>query len=86
MGIDDEGKAFVPSPDPRLSELMGYMKNITLGNGNFDEKGIDQILKDESIFGIDLFSCGIADKVKEMFQKMIAGPGAVRRTLCDYCS
>lgn len=86
MGIDDEGKAFVPSPDPRLSELMRYMKNITLGNENFNEAGMDQILKDESIFGIDLFSFGLADKVKELFKMMIAGPGAVRRTLCEYCS
>jgi fructuronate reductase len=86
MGVNDEGEAMLLSPDPKLSELTGYVSGITLGGELIEESGIDQILKDRSIFTIDLYSCGLADKVKEMFRMMITGPGAVRKTLLKYCS
>jgi fructuronate reductase len=85
MAVNDEGKAFTPSPDPRLVELMDQMKSMKLGDEAFDDTVIDKILKDQSIFTIDLFPSGMAEKVKSMFKLMMTGPGAVRNTLSKYC-
>ena len=85
LGVDDEGNRMDLSPDPRMEELAGLLGGIRLGQRPMDEKGIDAILRDQSIFSIDLFSCGMAAKVKEMFAEMLEGPGAVRRALQKYC-
>ncbi len=84
MGINDKGETFTLSPDPRLEELTALVKNIALGQELDSEEAIDGILGDRSIFVIDLFACGMANKVKGMFREMIAGPGAVRKTLVKY--
>ena len=86
LGLDDKGENFVLSPDPRREELAGLLKGIKLGQTIVEEEGIDAILRDKSIFAIDLFSCGMAEKVKGMFGEMLEGPGAVRRTLRKYCA
>lgn len=85
MGINDEGNIFTLSPDPKLKELTKDLSSIKLGNELSDETGIDKILQDESIFTIDMYSSGLAQKVKSMFKMMITGPGAVRETLSKYC-
>ena len=69
-----------------MEELAGLLKGIKLGQPIVEEEGIDAILRDKSIFAIDLFSCGMAEKVKGMFGEMLEGPGAVRRTLRKYCA
>lgn len=86
MGVNDEGDLFTPSPDPKLKEFTDYISSIKLGNELSDEEGIDKILKDRSIFIIDLYSSGLAKKVKRMFKMMITGTGAVRETLRKYCN
>ncbi len=85
-GIGDDGERFELSPDPRMTELTGYLQGIEPGKGLTDAAGVDEILKDRTIFGIDLFSCGLADKIKDMLGQMLTGPGAVRSTLQRYCS
>lgn len=85
MGVDDKGQEFTRSDDPRLEELTKLLSGITLGKELQDEKGICQILKDQSIFGIDLYSHGLANKVIYMFKEMLTGEGAVRATLQKYC-
>lgn len=67
-GTDDNGKPMELSPDPRLSELKQKLSRNRL----------DEILEDETIFGVNLFKVGLADRVKEQYQKMLAGNGAVR--------
>ena len=86
LGADDKGNHMDLSPDPRMEELTGLLGGIRLGQRPVDGKGIDAILGDQSIFSIDLFSCGMAAKVKGMFAEMLEGPGAVRRTLQKYCN
>jgi fructuronate reductase len=84
MGIDDEGKAFTPSPDPRLEQEMAYVKSVKLGDkGPFGEI-LKPILGDESIFGVDLYAIGMADQVESYFAQMVAGPKAIRATLEKY--
>jgi fructuronate reductase len=82
MGIDDEGKPFTPSPDPRLEEVQQYVKGIKLGDkGPFDQ--LDGLLKDKTIWGVDLIEVGLSTLVLSYFEKLIKGPGAVRQTLID---
>ncbi|MXI85217.1 mannitol dehydrogenase family protein [Sphaerochaeta halotolerans] len=83
MGLDDELNLFTPSPDPRLEEAQAYLKDITIGmKGPFPE--LKGLLKDESIWGVNLLGIGMADLVLSYFAELIAGKGAVRKTLLKY--
>ena len=42
------------------------------------------ILSNENIFGIDLYKVGIGRQVEEYFEELVAGKGAIRRTLVKY--
>ncbi|TYP58811.1 mannitol dehydrogenase family protein [Thermosediminibacter litoriperuensis] len=84
MGVDDEGNPFTLSPDPMLEVLQGYVKEISLGDrGPFTEI-LRPILSDSKIFGVNLYEYGIASKVEGMFEELVAGKGAVRKTLEKY--
>ncbi len=84
MGIDDEGKPFTPSPDPMLEKLQGYVKDISLGDKGPFTEALKPILSDSSIFGVDLYEYNLAPKVESMFEELVAGKGAVRKTLEKY--
>jgi fructuronate reductase len=45
---------------------------------------LSPILSNAAIFGSDLVSIGLGARIQEMFDRMIAGPGAVRATM-DAC-
>ena len=70
-GVDDEGNAFTPSPDPRMEEVRARMAN-----------GLsDELLSDVTLFGHDLVANGMAPVVRAKFSEMMEGKGAVRRAL-----
>ena len=80
IGIDDEGKAFEPSPDPLLGYAQEALKGITLGyGGSLDQ--LRPVLSNQKIFGVDLYQAGLADAVLGYFRSMIAGTGCVRSTI-----
>lgn len=81
MAVDDEGNTFELSPDPLLDELRPCMEGICLGEQTEVERKIRPILKNKAIFGVDLYETGMAETVCGYLQKMIEGPGAVRRVL-----
>ena len=84
LAIDDNGNAFTPSSDPRLESSQEFLKGIKLGDkGPFNEK-LKPLLSDESLFGIDLYKAGLAEKVLNYFTELVASPGAVRKTLEKY--
>ncbi|AGC67052.1 oxidoreductase [Thermoclostridium stercorarium subsp. stercorarium DSM 8532] len=84
LAVDDEGKPFTLSPDPLMEHLRKVTEGIKLGDkGPFDEK-LRPILSDTSIFGVNLFEAGLADKVLGYFEELVQGPGAVRATLKKY--
>lgn len=80
LAIDDEGNKFEPSSDPMLSEVQAYLKDVKLGDTVTDEV-IHPILSDTRIFVVSLYDAGIADKVLNYFNKLLAGPKAVRKEL-----
>lgn len=87
MGVDDEGNAFTPSPDPLLEHVRAFVSSVELG-GKRDEAALDDLLRpllsDATIFGLDLYECGLAKLVVHYFAELCAGKGAVRNTLRKY--
>ena len=86
MGMDDNGQAFTPSPDPRLTELTSVVSGITLGSSVDTRSILGNLLSDVSLWGVDLCALGMDTIVCRYFDEMIAGPGAVAATLQKYTS
>lgn len=81
MAIDDKGIPFTLSPDPMLELVLPYVKRITFGMDKEVDEILQPILKNDSIFGVNLYEIGMAQSVCEYFKELTAGAGAVRATL-----
>ena len=81
IGVDDNGKAFEPSPDPRLDRMREALRGVNEGNAS---NTLRPILSDMSLWGVDLCEIGMAHTVTAFFEEMISGDGAVRATLEKY--
>lgn len=85
MGIDDNGSRFELSPDPLMDQIRPYVEGISLGD-RADREAMMPLLRNENIFGSDLESVGMAERVLDLFDELISGRGAVRETLKKYTS
>lgn len=83
MGLDDNLQPFAISSDPRLEEAKAFVADIKIGDKGPFEK-VEQLLSDESIFGVDLVKIGMSDLVLRYFTELVAGKGAIRATLQKY--
>ena len=83
MAVDDNGNAFEPSPDPLLETAQTYVKDVKLGE-KADCSKLEELLRNKTVFGVDLVEAGLADKVCAYFTELTAGVGAVRATLHKY--
>jgi fructuronate reductase len=82
LAIDDEGKPFSCSSDPMLETLQNQLKAVAFGKPETaTEEVLKPILSNKALFAVDLYEAGLAEKVKDCLKRMLAGPGAVRRTL-----
>lgn len=84
MAIDDNGNPFELSSDPLLPDVCPIVKDIKLGDGREAIEKITPILKMSKIWGVDLYETGLADTVAGYFVELIAGKGAVLKTLEKY--
>ena len=87
MAVDDAGNSFDPSPDPLLADAQKYVSDFRLGevpDAETVKVKVLPLLKNAQIFGVDLESVGLSDKVIGFFREELAGPGAVRATLKKY--
>jgi fructuronate reductase len=84
LALDDEGAAFAPSPDPLLEELRQFLMGVTLGNPASAAGKLKPILSNEKIFALNLYNAGLGERIESYFVELIAGPGAVRKTLQKY--
>ena len=84
MGVDDKGNTFTPSADPLLEAVTPYVADLCLTDAPKDLSGLDKLLGNEKIFGVDLNAIGMADLVKEYFAELSCGTGAVEATLKKY--
>jgi fructuronate reductase len=82
LGIDDEGNSFTPSPDPLLNRLQGELAGLRLGEAA--EGRLRNILSNGRIFALDLYEAGLGGRIESYFAELLAGKGAVRRTLRKY--
>lgn len=80
-GVDDRGETLTLSPDPLLERLCPLLAKAEFGKQEDAEALLKEILKDREIFGVDLYEAGMARNVCRYFEKMMEGPGAVRRVL-----
>ena len=83
MAVNDKGEAFEPSPDPLLATAQEYVQDFKLGEKP-DCAKLEGLLRNRTIFGVDLVEAGLADRVCAYFTELTAGPGAVRETLHKY--
>ena len=82
LAVDDEGKEFPCSSDPMLATLQAQLASVTLGQPETaTEAVLKPILSNPALFAVDLYEVGLADKVTDYLKRMLAGPGAVRKTL-----
>ncbi len=83
-GINDNGNAFEPSPDPLLKELQAIVAELEIKEGDQDFSCLKKLYSREDVFGIDLYSVGLGDRIEGMAAELFAGTGAVRKTLHKY--
>lgn len=84
MGVNDEGVAFELSADPLLEVVQPIVKDVTLGSTEDHSSKVKAILSNDKIFSIDLYEAGLGEKIEGYFAELIAGKGAVRKTLKKY--
>lgn len=84
LAVDDNGDKMELSSDPMLEELKSALVGIELGKPETIGDKLKPILANETLFASDLCKVGIANKIEGMFAELIAGPGAVRKTLHKY--
>lgn len=83
-GIDDNGNAFEPSPDPLLPELQAIVAGLEVREGEQDFSCLHTLFARTDVFGVDLYAMDLGDQIEGMTKELYAGPGAVRRTLHKY--
>ena len=67
MGVDDNGNAFTPSPDPMLAEASSYVADVKLGEAFDAKKTLAPILSNAKIWGVDLCALGMDTLVCDYF-------------------
>lgn len=85
MALDDEGKAMELSPDPMIPQLQktirsGWFKGSEPYTDS-DREALLAVLSNSELFGTDLVSAGLSEKILSYFEKLTASEGAVRNTL-----
>lgn len=84
LAVDDNNQAFDLSPDPMLDFLKEQLQDVHLGETEGLEEKIRPLLHNTTIFGVDLYEAGLADRVVGYLAEMLQGEGAVRKTLEKY--
>lgn len=84
MGVDDNGNQFALNADILLETVCPVVADIKLGAQIDAKEVLKPLLTNKAIWGVDLYEIGMVDLVCKYFEEMIAGPGAVRKTLEKY--
>ena len=80
LAVDDQGNAFERSPDPLLAQLDERLSGVEFGRPR-TATAARELLRDASIFGVDLAEAGVANTVIAHLTTLLHGPGAVRAGL-----
>ena len=79
LGVNDNGQPFACSPDPLLASAQEKLAGVRLGSKHLGN--VRELLADTGIFGVDLYTVGLGEKIEGYLREMLAGNGAVRTTL-----
>ncbi|MDR0764896.1 MAG: mannitol dehydrogenase family protein [Synergistaceae bacterium] len=83
LGADDDLLPMEISGDPLLPELQKGLEGIDPGSPDSYRGQLKPFLSNTGLFAVDLFEAGLGERIENLFVKMLAGKGAVRRTLAD---
>ncbi|MEX1377505.1 MAG: mannitol dehydrogenase family protein [Eubacteriales bacterium] len=81
VGIDDNGAPFELSSDPLKDALTKQFEGIQIGSS----VSLKPMLSNNEIFGVDLYTAGLGDKIQTYFDEMMAKKGGVEKTIEKYC-
>ena len=84
MGIYDSGEAMEISPDPTAADIRETLKTVEFGNPESYTGQLKSVLSNKTLFAVDLCEAGLSERIETMFCEMMAGEGAVRKTLKKY--
>jgi len=84
LGLDDHGEKMELSSDPMMVELKEYLAGISLGSPSSADGKLKPILSNDKLFGVNLYSVGLGEKIEDIFKEMIAGKDAVQNVLNKY--
>ena len=84
LAVDDKGELMDVSPDPMLEQLQKMLNGVRFDSPESVDGKLNPILSNHVLFGVDLYEACLADKVEGLLGELIAGKGAVRRTLVKY--
>ena len=84
MAVDDQGRTFELSPDPMIPYMQEQLSGIEYGNPDSLRDQLKPVLRNETLFGVDLYKAGLGEKIEEMVREELAGEGAVRAALKKY--
>ncbi len=84
LGLDDCGEKMELSPDPMIDELKMHIKGIEFGKADSVGNNLKPILSNEKLFGANLYTIGLGEKIEGYVKEMIKGKQAVRNVLEKY--
>lgn len=84
LGVDDFLRPMTVSPDPLLEDLQSSLSGIEIGKPFNYQGQLKKLLRNKTLFLVDLRDAGLEDKIESMFRALIAGKGAVRASLKYY--
>ncbi len=84
MGYDDNGNKFELSPDPYIETLKPIISKLEFGNNENSTDVVLEITSDKYIFGMDLSTTPLFQKILIFFNELNAGKNAITKTLEKY--
>jgi len=83
LAVDDNGEPMEVSADPLKDELQSKLAGIVWNDPSSYSGQLRGILSNASIFGLDLTSTPLADRIEGYFKRLLEGAGSARALLRD---
>lgn len=81
LAVNDMGEAIEVSPDPLKEEMQSKLTGIIWNDPTSYSGQLKGIFSNASVFGLDLTSTVLFEKIEKYFLELLKGPGAVRKLL-----
>lgn len=81
LAVNDMGEVIEVSPDPLKEEMQSKLTGIIWNDPTSYSGQLKGIFSNASVFGLDLTSTVLFEKIEKYFLELLKGPGAVRKLL-----